>query len=147
MAKQALKPYNESQGQAINIISEGTQIKGNIISNGDVRIDGELKGNIESRGRLVIGPQGIVEGEINCITLEVAGFIQGKVIVNDLLSMKATAQIKGDIKVGKLSVEPGSIFTGTCSMGGSQTTSSISTNGKSAEKELFEKEEAGQKKL
>lgn len=117
MAKQTTKPYGEGQNQSINIISEGTVIKGDIIANGDFRIDGELAGNISSKGRLVVGPKGKVEGEIKCANIEVSGYIKGKISARELLNMKATSKIAGDIIAGKLSVEPGSVFTGTCAMG------------------------------
>jgi len=117
MAKQSAKSYGEAQDQAINIISEGTLIKGDISANGDIRIDGELVGNINAKGRLVIGPHGKVDGEINCNNIEISGYIKGKITVSELLTMKASAQIYGDIIAGKLSVEPGSLFTGSCSMG------------------------------
>ena len=120
MAKQSAKPYGESQSEAINIISERTLIKGDITASGDVRIDGELNGNIDAKGRLVIGPKGKLEGEINCNTIEVSGYIKGKIMASELLTMKASARIYGDIIAGKLSVEPGSLFTGTCSMGESK---------------------------
>ena len=121
MAKQATKPYGEIQNQSINIISEGTVIKGDISSAGDIRIDGTLNGNIEAKGRLVIGPKGKVEGEVNCNNIEVSGYIKGKITVSELLNMKSSAKINGDIIAGKLSVEPGSLFTGTCTMGGEKT--------------------------
>ena len=121
MAKQSAKTYGDPQDQTINIISEGTLIKGDITANGDIRIDGELVGNINAKGRLVIGPQGKVDGEINCNNIEVSGYIKGKITVSELLTMKASAQIYGDIIAGKLSVEPGSLFTGSCSMGESKT--------------------------
>jgi len=117
MAKQSTKSYGESQDQGINIISEGTLIKGDISASGDIRIDGELIGNINVKGRLVIGPQGKVDGEVNCNNVEIAGYIKGKINVSEVLTMKSSAQIFGDIIAGKLSVEPGSIFTGNCSMG------------------------------
>ena len=120
MAKQSTKPYGDNQSQTINIISENTLIKGDIKASGDVRIDGELVGNIEAKGRLVIGPKGKLEGEINCNNIEVSGYIKGKIIVAELLTMKSSANINGDIIAGKLSVEPGSLFTGTCSMGESK---------------------------
>ena len=119
MAKQVAKPYgSEIQNQSINIISEGTTIKGDVSASGDIRIDGTLIGNIEAKGRLVIGPKGRVEGEVNCNNIEVAGYIKGKITVPELLNMKSSANINGDIIAGKLSVEPGSLFTGTCTMGG-----------------------------
>ncbi len=119
MAKQLTKPSGEIEGQTINIISETTSIKGDIMAKGDVRIDGELIGNIDARGRLVIGPKGRLEGEVNCNNIEIAGYVKGKINVAELLTMKASAKIYGEIIAGKLSVEPGSLFTGTCSMGSS----------------------------
>lgn len=115
MAKQT---YGESQTQSINIISEGTKIKGDILANGDIRIDGQLVGNLAAKGRLVVGSNGRIEGQIQSGNIEVSGFIKGKVTATELLTMKASARIEGDIIAGKLSVEPGATFTGTCSMGG-----------------------------
>lgn len=119
MAKQT-ENYSDTSNQAINIISEGTSIKGDIVSLGDIRIDGTLIGKIETKGRLVIGPKGKIEGEINCNSVEAAGLIKGKVVVHELFNMKSSAQVFGDITIGKLSIEPGSSFTGNCSMGGNK---------------------------
>lgn len=117
MAKQISKPFSENLNQSINIISEGTRIKGDVISAGDIRIDGELKGNISTKGKLVVGPNGKITGEVDCSNVEVSGLIKGKVNATELLNMKSTSQIEGDIIAGKLSVEPGSLFSGTCTMG------------------------------
>lgn len=120
MSKPLVKPYGESQSQSVNLISEGTKIKGDILANGDIRIDGELYGNIAVKGRLVVGPNGRIEGQINCGNIETSGYIKGKITATELLSLKSTAQITGDIIVGKLSVEPGSLFSGSCVMNGSK---------------------------
>lgn len=116
MAKQTSN-YGESINESINIINEGTKITGDITASGDIRIDGELKGNINAKGRLVIGTKGSVEGEINCKNIEVSGCLKGTINVTELLSMKSTSRIYGEITAGKLSVEPGSLFTGSCTMG------------------------------
>lgn len=132
MAKQS---YGEALNSTINIINEGTSIKGDINANGDTRIDGELIGNITSKGRLVVGPKGKISGEIHCNNVEVSGFIKGKVAAAELLNMKASAKIEGDIIAGKLSVEPGATFTGSCSMGGAEAASATTNNEK--EKTLY----------
>jgi cytoskeletal protein CcmA (bactofilin family) len=106
-----------SESSAINLIGTGTRITGDIVSNGDVRIDGILSGNISLKGRLVIGPQGRVEGDVNCQNADISGEIKGKLNVIEMLALKATAKITGDIVTGKLAIEPGANFTGTCSMG------------------------------
>jgi cytoskeletal protein CcmA (bactofilin family) len=118
MAK--LTGNGESINQSINIISEGTKIKGDINANGDIRIDGELIGNILAKGKLVVGPKGRIEGQINCNNIEISGYIKGKVTASELLNMKSTSQITGDIVAGKLSVEPGSLFSGSCIMNGTK---------------------------
>lgn len=111
---------NESPNQSINIISEGTKIKGDVIANGDIRIDGELMGNISAKNKLVIGPSGKVEGQIICNNIEVSGYIKGKITATELINMKSTSKIAGDIIAGKLSIEPGAMFTGSCVMNGSK---------------------------
>ncbi len=113
--------YSDTSNQAINIISEGTNIKGDIVSSGDIRIDGTLIGKVETKGRLVIGPKGNIEGEINCNSIEVSGLIKGKVVAHELFNMKSSAQVFGDIVIGKLSIEPGAAFTGNCSMGSNKS--------------------------
>lgn len=101
---------------SINLIGNGTSIVGDINSNGDLRIDGHLKGNITTSGKLVIGPSGKIEGAIVCQNADVSGEIGGKITVNEILSLKSTAKILGDIVTGKISIEPNAVFTGTCTM-------------------------------
>lgn len=110
--------YNEAEtSTAINLIGVGTEITGDVNSNGDIRIDGSLTGNLKTAGKVVIGETGKVKGEINCKNSEVLGQIDGKIQVSELLSLKATAKIFGDIITKKLAIEPGSKFTGNCNMG------------------------------
>lgn len=122
MAKQTTRYNGDDSSQLINILSDGTRIKGDIISNGDIRIDGEMVGNLATKGKLVVGNNGKIQGEVQASNIEVAGFIKGKVTARTLLNMKASAKIEGDIVAGKLAVEPGAVFAGTCSMGTASTT-------------------------
>ncbi|WP_319500542.1 polymer-forming cytoskeletal protein [uncultured Draconibacterium sp.] len=125
MAKQNTRTFGETPDQAINILGEGTLIKGDISASSDIRIDGQLVGNLEAKGRVVIGPKGNIEGTVKCNNVEIAGFIKGKVTVDELLNMKASAKIEGDIVAGKLAVEPGATFTGTCAMGGTSAPAKV----------------------
>ncbi|MGE0561893.1 MAG: polymer-forming cytoskeletal protein [Flavobacteriales bacterium] len=109
---------HEADASAINIIRKGTEIKGEIKCVGDIRIDGTLSGKIFSDGKIVVGQTGIVEGEVVCNNADISGNLQANVVVKELLLLKSTANIIGDIKTGKLSVEPGANFTGSCNMGG-----------------------------
>ena len=108
--------YNETENATINLISNGTDIKGDIKSNGDIRIDGSLTGNLSTKGKVVIGPTGRINGEIICKNSEVSGVIEGKIVVGQLLSLKASSKILGDIITAKLAIEPGARFTGNCNM-------------------------------
>jgi len=108
--------YNETENNTINLISNGTDITGDIKSTGDIRIDGSLTGNLNTKGKIVIGPTGKVNGEIVCKNSEVSGIVEGRVIVSQLLNLKASSRIIGDIVTSKLSIEPGAIFSGTCKM-------------------------------
>jgi len=103
---------------AINRIVEGTSIEGEIKCESNIRIDGAFVGNLNTKGRLVVGPAGRVEGTIQCQNAEVEGLVKGKLHVQQLLSLKGTAKVEGDIFTDKLAIEPGSSFTGACHMGG-----------------------------
>lgn len=111
------KTYNDIETKVINLIAKGTKITGDILSDGDLRIDGELKGNISSKGRLVVGDSGTIEGEIKCASCEISGIVTGKVVITELLSLKGSSKVIGDINTGKLMIEPGAVFTGSCQMG------------------------------
>jgi cytoskeletal protein CcmA (bactofilin family) len=108
--------FNETDSTTINLISIGTDIIGDIKSNGDIRIDGSLKGILNTKGKVVIGPTGKVNGEVICKNSEVSGIIEGKITVGQLLNLKASSKILGDIATSKLSIEPGALFTGNCKM-------------------------------
>ena len=109
------KNYTDLLGKT-NRIVEGTIIKGNIISKADFRLDGELIGNFQSQEKIVIGPTGIVIGDIECKNADIEGKFVGKIKVLELLNVKDTAIIQGEVTVGKLSVEPGADFSASCVM-------------------------------
>ncbi|MBR3725596.1 MAG: polymer-forming cytoskeletal protein [Bacteroidales bacterium] len=100
----------------INTITVGTSIKGDIQANGDFRMDGTLEGNITLTGKLVIGEQGHVVGNVVCQNANVIGIIDGNLSVKEFLTLYATSRVKGDIVANKLAIEPGAYFTGSCHM-------------------------------
>jgi len=108
---------NDADSFARNHIAKGTSITGDVETNGDIRIDGVLVGTLKSTGKVVIGGTGTIEGDIICQNANISGGIKGKITVKELLSMQTSASINGDIITGKLSIEPGATFTGSCSMG------------------------------
>ncbi len=99
-----------------NLIQSGTFITGDIQSNGNIRIDGTLNGTVNAGGKVILGSTGSVEGEIKCINADVEGKVNGTIRVKELLSFKATAIVTGEIYTGKLAIEPGARFSGTCRM-------------------------------
>ena len=121
---------------SVNIIGAGTVIEGDIKSDGDVRIDGTLNGSLIIKGKLVLGSTGAVEGEASCQNADISGIINGKIKVTDLLSLKATSKLTGDIITNKLSIEPGANFSGSCSMAGTvPNINIINTPGEAAKSE------------
>ncbi|RLD52464.1 MAG: polymer-forming cytoskeletal protein [Bacteroidetes bacterium] len=104
-----------------NTIVTGTTIKGDIVSEGDFRIDGKLTGSITSKGKIVVGQSGSIDGEITCQNADISGIIKAKLNVEQLLTLKSSANLSGDVITGKLAIEPGAKFTGTCNMSGGNT--------------------------
>lgn len=111
-----------------NSIVEGTIIKGEIIAANDIRIDGGLIGKLDCKGRVIIGPQGRVEGDVICLNAIIEGNFTGNLQVKELLSVKETGVINGDIVTEKLMVQTGAIFNVTCSMSGQKLKPLMSTS-------------------
>lgn len=107
--------------QSVNMLGSGTTIKGDIQSNGDFRIDGILIGSINSKGKIVVGQTGNVEGEVTCRNADISGLVKAQIVVAELLTLKTSAKISGEITTSKLSIEPGARFSGTCNMSESGT--------------------------
>lgn len=101
-----------------NIIAKNTSLVGDISSDGDFRVDGKIEGTVKTTGRVVIGQEGVVTGTIDCTNADIEGTFSGKLIVDQVLSLKSTANISGEVTLGKLSVEPGAAFNATCTMKG-----------------------------
>lgn len=110
------KGNEEFDSSAINLLGAGTTINGDINSNGDIRINGILTGNLSTKGRVIIGETGKIKGEISCKNAEIMGLVEGKFTVVDLLSLKASATVSGDVTIGRISIEPGCRFNGSCTM-------------------------------
>jgi len=115
MFENKTKSYTELLGKT-NRIVEGTTIKGDIISQADFRLDGELIGDFQSKGKIVIGPAGSVTGDIICKNADIEGKFKGKIQVLEILNVKNKSSIHGEVICGKLSVEPGADFSASCAM-------------------------------
>lgn len=101
-----------------NTIAKGTVITGDIISDGDFRIEGSVQGNIKTPGKVVVGKTGIINGTLKSANADIEGKFMGKLKLTDTLSLKSSAHVQGEVEVGKLAVEPGATFNATCVMKG-----------------------------
>lgn len=100
----------------VNAIVEGTFIDGTINSEGNFRIDGKVTGNINIKGRLIIGTKGVVKGKVVCNDADIEGEFDGEIKINNLLNLKATSKISGDAVFQRLKVEEGALLTCTCNI-------------------------------
>jgi len=101
-----------------NVIAKNTTIIGDIKSDGDFRIDGTLEGSLKTDGRVIIGSDGFIKGKVEATNADIEGKFSGELLVSNTLTIKATADISGEVIIGKLSIEPGASFNGTCAMKG-----------------------------
>lgn len=108
---------NETPMSTASIISAGTIITGNIESKGDIRIDGILKGNVSCKAKILIGPEGVVEGDITGQQADILGTVHGRIKMSGLLHLHGKAIVEGDIHAAKLQIEPTVSFNGQCQMG------------------------------
>lgn len=104
-------------GNGTTLISSGTSLKGDISSNGDLRIDGTIVGNITSSAKIIIGASGVVEGDINGNQADIVGKVSGNVRAKELLQLRGESVVSGNLYAGKLQVEPSATFNGQCFMG------------------------------
>lgn len=106
----------ENQGNTVNLLCEGTLIIGDIKTKNDIRIDGIVKGKIITSSRLIIGNTAKVEGSIDCLNVDVHGIVLGDIVATGTVSLKKPCEVIGNITSSVVSIEPGSIFNGSCQM-------------------------------
>ncbi|MGC6423044.1 MAG: bactofilin family protein [Flavobacteriaceae bacterium] len=106
----------ESNGQ-YSRIEQSTKITGDISSNADFRVDGTLEGSLKTKGKLIIGKEGKIIGEVSCSNADIEGMFSGQLVVLESLSLKTTSNMVGEVSTNKLIVETGAVFNATCSMG------------------------------
>lgn len=97
-------------------ISKGARLEGKLMSSGDVRIDGEIDGILYAGGRIVAGEDAVLSGSLYCDNLDLWGKVDGDVFVKEVLTLKNTAAVKGNIRVNRLQVEIGAQINGSCRM-------------------------------
>lgn len=116
-----VKPATETSKEQ-NRISAGTVITGEITAKGGFRVEGTIKGNVTTAGKVVISKGGLIEGTLTCQNADFEGKFSGKLIISETLTLRSTAFIEGEVTAGKLAVEPGATFNATCEMKGTLKT-------------------------
>lgn len=109
--------FDATTSNASTMIGAGTTITGDLLSNGDIRIDGILKGNLKGKSKIIIGTDGVVEGNIEGLHADIMGHVTGTIKVQELLYLHGSTEVNGDIFAGKLQIEPTAVFNGKCNMG------------------------------
>ncbi|MFC5282266.1 bactofilin family protein [Pedobacter alpinus] len=132
---------NQKAG-TINIVGLGTEINGDLNTKGDIRIDGKITGDVNSKAKVVIGATGEVIGNIFSESAEISGNVKGDVNTTEILFLKATANLVGDILSNKLVVENGANLSGHCQTGVLQTKSITKPQFNESGERTFQKREA-----
>jgi len=107
-----------SSGGALNVLAVGTTVKGSIVTETDFRLDGRIEGDIQCKGKIVVGPRGCIKGNIISDNAEILGETEGTVKIKEKLILKSTSVVKGEIFIQSLEIEPGARFNGSCTMSG-----------------------------
>lgn len=123
------KRVAEEISNSSNVIGKGTVLEGNIETHGNIRIEGKVIGNIKSKSKIALGNSSHVEGNIVAQNADIEGQVKGKLEISELLVLKATAVVNGDMATGKLVVEPGAVFNGSCKMGAGAKDIKLGENG------------------
>jgi cytoskeletal protein CcmA (bactofilin family) len=108
---------NGSTMEEVTIISNGVVIEGKVSSNGNVRVDGTVKGDIVAQGNLTVGEHGTIQGQLTGEIVSIGGKVEGTVNAKEKLVLEAKAILKGDLVTKILVVEAGAMFEGKSSMG------------------------------
>ena len=119
----------EELSNSSNIIGKGTTVEGNLESFGNIRVEGRIVGSIKSKSKVALGQSSFVEGDILAQNAEISGEVDGRLEISELLILKATAVISGDIITNKFIVESGATFNGSCKMGVANIEIRIGENG------------------
>ena len=118
----------DSSNGSNNIIGEGSVLKGNLSSSGNVRLEGKVIGDLSSSSKVACGETSVVDGNVVAENAEIAGKVTGKVTVDELLILKSTASIHGDISTSNLIIESGANFNGACTMGKEETIEEVDSD-------------------
>ncbi len=128
-SKSDMLPEKSSNGSGTTLIGAGTTVKGDINSHSDIRIDGTIVGNVNCTAKVIVGANGVVEGDIAGNQADIIGKVAGNIKVKDLLQLRGDSEVNGNLYAVKLQVEPSAVFNGQCHMTANQKNEIHSLNG------------------
>ena len=134
-SKNKSRSYTPSGG-SVTTIAQGTTLNGDIESDSDMRIDGNIIGNVSCNAKVVLGPSAIVQGDLHALNADIFGTVNGNVIAKDLSCLKAKSTVNGNINTGRLQIEPDAVFNGQCKMTSGDTEYSTTVSEKPAPRKL-----------
>jgi len=114
--KPGKKEEVEMDGNMNTLIGKDSVITGTIDVKGPLRIDGKVKGQVNSSDTVTVGAGGDVEAELNCKVATISGKVSGNIVATEKVELQAKAEISGDLKTKSLVIEQGAIFCGSCNM-------------------------------
>jgi len=120
----------------LNVIVEGSKVLGDMITESNLRIDGEVIGNVTSASKVVIGQSGKIKGNLTCGSADIEGKLEGILKVESLLSLRSSAEIQGEITTAKLEVEEGANFSGNCVMSNHRSSVKVTSTATETEDNL-----------
>lgn len=109
---------NQTTG-TFSVIGPGTVVTGNIKTDGSIRVDGKIVGNLVAQSDAAVGLNGVVEGSVDARNITVAGKVLGTLTAVQKLVLESRSVLKGDLRSSKLVVDEGAVFDGRSSMTGS----------------------------
>ncbi|HWI93398.1 MAG TPA: polymer-forming cytoskeletal protein [Flavisolibacter sp.] len=116
--KEKTSSYSEkTYSNSATLISSGTILKGDVKSENDLRIDGTIHGNVYSSSKIIVGPSGFVEGNIEGANADITGKVTGNISVKELLQLRGESNVQGNIAAVKLQIDSTAMFNGKCQMG------------------------------
>ena len=116
------------QSDRLNKILSGTEITGDIVSDANLLIEGEIIGNVSFSGKVFVGTSVKIKGNLVCVNAEIDGAMDGELTIENLLVLRSTARINGDIQTLKLNIEEGAFFEGACVMKSPISNTSVKTD-------------------
>ncbi|WP_165020275.1 polymer-forming cytoskeletal protein [Dysgonomonas sp. ZJ279] len=116
MFNKKAKPDTILAEKKYSVLSEGVTVTGEVKIKDDLRVDGNVEGNISCEGKVIIGPNGCVSGNIESKSIELMGKVNGNILVHDIIVLKSSSYYDGDITALNIEIEAGANFFGNCKM-------------------------------